>query len=128
MSYILILGTVLLGLLSLHKDWPNYKYPWVRKAVGVVLLCVGTISVIKQYRDSRAAQNRDRQATSGINALKSEVAGLQGQVRASSEAQTQNTKTFLESLSRLSDKVRDLQTQVTTEGLRKQLASVQHDL
>jgi hypothetical protein len=77
---------------------------------------------------ARAAELSKTNATNAINALKTEVAGLHGQVKAADDAQTQNTKVFIESLNRLSDKVRDLQTQVTTEDLRKQLASVQDDL
>lgn len=53
---------------------------------------------------------------------------MQGEVKAANEAQTQNTKVFLETLNRLSDKVRELQTKAETEDLRKQLASVQNDL
>ena len=128
MSYILILGTVLLGLFSLHKDWHNYKHPWVRKAVPLVLVIVGALSMMKSCRDSRDAQATKTKAANDINILKTEVAGLQGQVKAANEAQTQNTKVFLETLNRLSDKVRDLQTKVESEDLRKQLASVQSDL
>ena len=128
MPYLLILGTVLLGLFSLHKDWHNYKHPWVRKAVGAVLLLVGTFSIVKQFRDSRETEITRTKAANDINTLKTELAGLQGQAKAANEAQTQNTKVFLETLNRLSDKMRDLQTQVKTEELRKQLASVQKDL
>jgi len=128
MSYILILGTILLGLFSLHKDWHNYKHPRVRKAVALVLIIVGAISFIKTYRDNRNAQITNTKATAAINTLQSEVAGLQGQVKAANDAQTRNTTLFLENFNRLSDKVRDLQTKAETEGLRKQLASVQSDL
>jgi uncharacterized alpha-E superfamily protein len=128
MSYILILCTVALALFSLYKDWNNYKHPRARKAVGVILLMVGTLSIIKQSRDSRDAQMTRTKATADINTLKSEVAGLQGEVKAANAAQTQNTKVFLETLNRLSDKVRELQTKAETEDLRKQLASVQNDL
>jgi hypothetical protein len=127
MSYLLILGTVLLGLLSLHKDWHNYK-PWVRRAVAAVLLVVGAFSLIKNYRDNQQAQIARTKAANDINTLKTELAELHGQAKAANDAQTQNTKVFLETLNRLSDKVRDLQTQVKTEDLRKQLASVQSDL
>jgi hypothetical protein len=98
MSYILILGTVLLGLFSLHKDWQNYKHPWLRKAVGGILLIVGAVSVIKQYRDNQDAQIMRIKAANDINTLKTELAGLQGQAKAANEAQTQNTKVFLEAL------------------------------
>jgi hypothetical protein len=128
MSYLLILGTVLLGLFSLYKDWGNYKRPWVRRGVCAVLLIVGAFSVIKHYRDNRAAQIRETNATNNIHTLTSEVSGLKGQVQAANEAQTQNTKVFLSNLNRLSDKVGVLQTQVETEELRKQLAGVQGDL
>jgi hypothetical protein len=128
MSYVLILGTVLLGLFSLYKDWRNYKHTWVRRGVGAVLLFVGAFSVVKQYRDNRAAQIRETTATKNVHTLTSEGSGLKGKVNAANEAQTQNTKVFLENLNRLSDKVGALQTQVETDELRKQLAGVQSDL
>ena len=127
MSYFLILGTVLLGLFSLHKDWNNY-HPWVRKAVTLLLLVVGALSAIKNYQDNHDAQIARTTAANDINTLKTELAGLQGQAKSANDAQTQNTKVFLDSLNRLSDKLRELQTQVKTEELRKQLASVQSDL
>lgn len=128
MSYVLIIGTVLLGLFSLHKDWHNYKHPWVRKAVPLVLVIVGVLSIIKSYRDSRDAQSAKAKAIAAVNTLQAEIAGLHSQVKAANDAQTQNTKVFLETLNRLSDKVRDLQTKVENEDLRKQLAGVQSDL
>jgi hypothetical protein len=127
MSYFLILGTVLLGLFSLHKDWNNY-HPWVRKAVTLLLLVVGALSAIKNYQDNHDAQIARTTAANDINTLKTELAGLQGQAKSANDAQTQNTKVFLDSFNRLSDKLRELQTQVKTEELRKQLASVQEDL
>src|ERR1017187_2054075 len=128
MPSLLILGTVLLGLFSLHKDWHNYKHPWVRKAVGAVLLLVGTFSIVKQFRDCRETEITRTKVANDINTLKTEVAGLLGQVQAANDAQGQNTKVFLETLNRLSDNVRELQTRVETQDLRKQLASVQSDL
>lgn len=129
MSYILILGPVLLGLFSLvFKDWHNYKRPGVRGAVAVVLLIVGAFSIIKSYRDNQDAQATKVRAAAAINTLQTEVAGLQGQVKAATEAQKQNTTVFVENFNRLSDKLQALQTKITTEDLRKQLASVQSDL
>jgi hypothetical protein len=121
MSYILIVGTVLLGLFSLYKDWQNYKHPWIRRAVAVVLVIMGAGSTIKQFRDNSAAQNRENNATASINALKSEVAALHG-------AQAENTKAFLQTLNGLSERVREMQTEVKTDQLQKKLANVQADL
>lgn len=70
MQYLLILCTVALALFSLYKDWNNYKHPRARKAVGVILLIVGTLSIIKQSRDSRDAQVTRTKATADINTLK----------------------------------------------------------
>lgn len=128
MSYLLILGTVLLALFSWHKDRTNYKHPWVRKAVFILILLVGAASLLKTSFDSRDAQLTRTTAADNINTLKTEVAGLLGQVQAANDAQTQNTKVFLETLNRLSEKVREMQTQITTDDLRKQLAGVQNDL
>lgn len=128
MSYILLLCTVLLALFSLHKDWTNYKHPWVQKAVFVLILIVGAAQGVKLSLDNRAAQIAKANAENDINTLKSEVAGLQGQVKSANEAQTQNTKDFLENFNRLHVRIGELQTKVTTEELRKQLASVQNDL
>jgi len=128
MSYVLILGAVLLGLFSLYKDWQNYRHPWLRRAVAVVLLMVGALSGIKQFRDFKVAQLREEQAASNITRLQGQVVGLNGQVKAANEAQSANTKLFLQNLNGLSDKLRALETQIKTEDLRKQLASVQGDL
>jgi hypothetical protein len=92
MSYILLLCTVLLALFSLHKDWTNYKHPWVQNAVFVIILIVGAAQGVKLYLDNRDAHIAKTKAETDINTLKSEVAGLQGQVKAANEAQTQNTK------------------------------------
>ena len=128
MSYVLIFGTVLLGLFSLYKDWQNYKHPWLRRAVAAVLLIVGALSGIKQFWDSRAVQLSQEQAANNIIRLQGQIAGLNGLVKAADEAQTANTKLFLQNLNGLSDKLRGLETQIKTDDLRKQLSSVQSDL
>jgi hypothetical protein len=124
MSYILILITLLLALASPLKD----KHSWVGKVVIVLILVSGAAQCVKQYLDSRDAQIAKTKDQNDINTLKSEVAGLQGQVKAANAAQTQNTTVFLDNFNRLHGKVGELQTKVTTEELRKQLASVQSDL
>jgi hypothetical protein len=127
MTYILIIGMFLLSLFSLNKDWHTYK-PWKRVIVFVVLLLVGAINIYKSHQDTKDAQIAKTKAQNDATALRTEIAGLQGQVKAANDAQTQNTKVFLDNLNRLSLKVGDLQTEVTTEDLRKQLKGVQNDL
>src|ERR1035441_9891909 len=127
MTYILIIGMFLLSLFSLNKDWHTYK-PWKRVIVFVVLLLVGAINIYKSHQDTKDAQIAKTKAENDAVALKTEIAGLQGQVKAFNEAQTQNTTVFLQQFTRLSDKLGTLQTQITTEDLRKQLRGVQNDL
>lgn len=121
-TYILNLVQVLLSLLALlYKDWHNYKHPRARYAVIAGVVIVFLFSCYKTYQDSQDVQQSKAKSEKAAEILGS-------QVRAANEAQTQNTKVFLDTLAGLSDRVRGLQAKVGTEDLRKPLASVQNDL
>ena len=58
MSYLLVFCTVSLGLISLYKDWHNYKHPRIRQVVALLIIVAGTFSIIKQAGDaSRLRKN-----------------------------------------------------------------------
>ena len=70
-----------------------------------------------------------RLATAAAAALsQANIDGLKGQVAAAQQAQTDNTKQFLGSLQKLTDKVSALQTKAATEELQKQLTTVKAEL
>ena len=118
--YLLALGAAALGVLSLSKDWHNYN-PRLRKAAAVVLCLVATLTLIRQYKDDKdRIIQKEKQAEVGKR--------LEGQVVAANDAQKANTALFLDSFSRLSQKVSDLQTQAATGELQKKLANVQREL
>jgi len=120
---LLAIGTIVLGLLALLKEWEEYKNPRLRIAVGCVLVIVGLLTVVSLYLDSK----EKREAASNINRLEGQVKGLEGEVKAANTAQKENTQLFLDSFKTLSERVSELQTQVKTEALQKKLATVEED-
>jgi len=119
--YLLALGTTALGGFGIFKDWHNYKHPRVQKSVAAVFCLVGVLTLIRQYRDD---MNKSAEKQRQTEAAKY----LQGQVEAANAAQKANTKLFLESFGKLSQKVNDLQAQVKTDDLQKKLTNVQAEL
>lgn len=109
--YFLAAGTILLGLITIIKEWNEYKErPWLRRLAIVVLMIVGALTFVSLHIDSQDKHNARAEAT------------------AASEAQSKNTKMFLDSLHTMSTEVSDLKTQIKTEDLQKKLESVQADL
>jgi hypothetical protein len=69
-----------------------------------------------------------RETAGTISRLEGQVKGLEGEVKAAHNAQTDNTQLFLESFKKLSAEVSNLQTQVKTEALQKKLATMEAEL
>ena len=122
--YLLPVVTLVLGLLTLLKEWEEYKNPRLRMAVGSVLIIVGLLTIMSLYLDFE----EKRETAGTISRLEGQVKGLEGEVRAAHNAQTDNTQLFLESFKKLSAEVSNLQTQVKTEALQKKLATVESEL
>ncbi len=115
--YLSIVATIVLGFLTLRKEWGEYKNQWLRIAVGCVLIALGVLSGVSLYLDSEEKKE-----------ARENIKGLEGKVTAANDAQRENTKLFLDSLSKLSAEVSKLQTEVKTETLQKKLATVEAEL
>jgi hypothetical protein len=122
--YLLPVVTLVLGLLTLFKEWEEYKNPRLRIAVGGVLIIVGLLTIMSLYLDFE----EKRETAGTISRLEGQVKGLEGEVKAAHNAQKDNTQQFLESFKKLSAEVSNLQTQVKTEALQKKLATVESEL
>src|ERR1700680_1481260 len=93
--YILAGGTILLGFFTILKEWDEYKErPWLRRLAIVVLMVVGALTFVSLHIDSQEKKK------------------AQGEAAAASEAQSKNTKMFLDSLHTMSTEVSDLKTQI----------------
>jgi hypothetical protein len=122
--YFLPVVTLILGLLTLLKEWEEYKNPRLRIAVGCVLIIVGLLTIVSLYLESE----EKRQAAETISRLEGQVKGLEGEVKAANTAQKENTQLFVDSFKKLSDEVSNLRTQVKTEPLQKKLETVEAEL
>jgi hypothetical protein len=119
--YLLILVAGAFTAVQLLKDWHAYKHGTLRTAAVVLLLVFAVLNLVGRYLDEGAKQaDKQRQAEA--------TSRLEGRVTAANEAQKANTKLFLDSFNRLSQRVGDLQAQVKTEDLQRKLASVQKEL
>lgn len=119
--YLLILVAAALTVVQVLKDWHNYKHPTLRTAAVVLVFIFAVLNLVGRYLDDRSKHTEQQKQTEATKQL-------EGQVSAANEAQRANTKLFLDSFTNLSQKVSDLQTQVTTVELEKKLANVQTEL
>jgi len=119
--YLLILVAGALTFLPLLKEWHNDKHPTLRTAAVVLVLVFAVLNLVGRYMDDRVRRTDKQKEAEATNRL-------EGQVTAANEAQRANTKLFLDSFNRLSQRVSDLQTQVKTDELQKKLANVQKEL
>jgi hypothetical protein len=112
---LIALGTII------FKDWSNYKPKGVRWVLIAIVLLAAAGGVYYQ-----SIQRAEKIATTALN--QANIDSLKGQISSAQQAQTNNTKEFLGSLGKLSDKVADLQTKAATEELKKKMAIVQTEL
>jgi hypothetical protein len=122
--YILAGATVFLGVFQLIKEWDEYeklKFPWLRKAVLVALVLIGALTFVSLYLDNKAKAEEKNKSDGDIRELKAKV-------QAANDAQSDNTKLFVDSFGAMSKEVSNLKAEVKTEELQKKLASVQADL
>jgi hypothetical protein len=115
--YLVIVGTIVLGLFTLLKEWEDYKNPRLRTAVGCGLIILGILTIVNLYLEFE-----EKQKASGA------IKRLEGQVQATNDAQKENTEQFLKSFDKLSAELSKLQTQAATEELQKELAKVKGEL
>src|SRR5258705_10962330 len=88
---------------------------------AAVLVVIAVVSLISLQHDNTEKAEVTKKAEADMKAL-------QGKVDAANQAQESDTKLFVDSLSKMSDQVGDLKTEVKTEALQKKLAGVQADL
>jgi hypothetical protein len=119
--YVLAFGAIALGAFEITKDWKEYESKWLRMAVALVFVIVAVVSVVSLYHDNQDKMKAEQRAETNATTL-------QAKVDAANQAQTANTKLFVDSLKKMSGEVSDLKTEVKTEALQKKLASVQADL
>jgi hypothetical protein len=119
--YVLAAGAIALGAFEIIKDWKDYEGKWLRMSVAGVFIVVAVVSIASLHHDNTEKANAAKKADADMRAL-------QGKVDTANQAQTNNTKLFLDSLHVMSDEVSQLKTEVKTEALQKKLASVQAEL
>ena len=115
--YLLAAGTVTLGLFTLWKEWDEYKNARLRMAAVCVLILVGGLTFVSLYRDNKEKQEAEKNTKD-----------LEGQVKAANDAQTNNTKLFVQSFQDLSNQLTDLKTQAKTAALQKKISDLQTEL
>jgi hypothetical protein len=119
--YILAGGTILLGAFEIVKDWKEYKTSWLRMAVSVVFIVVAALSIAALRHDNQLKRTAELKADSDMKALQSKA-------DAAGQAQADNTKMYVESFTKMSGQISDLNAEVKTEALQKKLAAVQAEL
>src|SRR5260370_14289159 len=112
-NYILPISAAFLALLQLAKDWGAHKTSWRRVTVLVLIVAIGLGGAINSYYTDRksAVQHLSDQ---------NQIAGLQRAVETANKNEQENTKEIVNAFGKLSQKVSDLQTQMSTAGLRKE--------
>lgn len=126
LPYIIIPLLLLLALII--KDWDAYKKPWVRFLVLSLIILSGAIGIINQRFSDIRAEKKEQKAEKQHQADQIEITGLKEAVIASTRDQENNTTHFLEEFGKLSQKMSDLQTQVKTAELKKEVAELQAEL
>jgi hypothetical protein len=119
--YILAAGAILLGAFEIVKDWKEYKTSWLRMSVSLVFIAVAALSIVSLRHDSQE-KKEDKNKAEG------EMKALQAKADTANQAQTENTKMYVESFTKMSGQISDLKTEVKTEALQKKLDAVQAEL
>ena len=108
LNYLLPITTAFLALLYLLKDWDAHRKSWRRVAVLCVIIAIGIGGTVNNYYAEKRYQLDQEK-----------IAGLQKAVETANKNQEDNTKQFVDAFGKLSQKVADLQTEVSTAGLQK---------
>ena len=108
LNYLLPITTAFLAFLYLLKDWDAHKKSWRRVAVLCLIIAIGIGGAVNNYY-AEERYRRDQE----------KIAGLQKAVETANKSQEDNTKQFVDAFGKSSQKVADLQTEVSTAGLQK---------
>ena len=136
LNYLLNLATIGLAAFTLAKDWKAHQSHWRRGTIIALIIVLGGASLVNTHlsneeNDSSSSNGRKTTGESRATQRKLDeatIAGLKTAVDTANTAQANNTKQFLKAFDGFSQKVTDLQSQVKTEGLQKQVAQLQTDL
>ncbi len=127
LSYILLVGTILLGIEEfLRKRDDEFKDKRRMKGVFAGLILMGVLNLASLYHDNDEKERKEKKAEKDNAALQRNVAILQGKVDIATQAQNtaiqaqkDNTAQYLTKFGQLSDKVNELKTEVTTAELQR---------
>jgi hypothetical protein len=100
----------ILAFLYLAKDWKDHKTSWRRITVGLLILLSGVLGIINNYY------------------MDKKTASFQAAVETANQNQADNTSRFIALFDTFSKKLSDLQTQVKTEGLQKEISQLQGEI
>lgn len=129
LNYLLYIITVLLGVISLIiKDWGAYRKSSIRFVVLFLIVMSGLGGAVIQYFSDIRAEKKEQKAQEQYQEDQKKMAGLKESVETADKNQQENTKQFVDAFSRLSQKMSDLQTQVKTAELKKEVAELQAEL
>lgn len=135
LNYILNLATIALAAFTFAKDWKAHQSHWRRGTIIALIVVLGGASLVNTHlsnkktieQQQRAEEDR-RTAATQRKLDEATIVGFKTAVETANTAQDNNTKQFLKAFDGFSQKVTDLQSQVKTEGLQKQVAQLQTDL
>jgi hypothetical protein len=115
--YLLAAGTLLLGIFELAKDKEDYSKRRLGTPVAVIFIIVALLQFVSLYQDRREKADAEKN-----------IGDLAGQVEAANQAQSDNTKMYVDSFSKMSSKLGELQTEVKTDVLQKKIGTLQSEL
>ena len=135
LNYILNLATIALAAFTLAKDWKAHQSHWRRGTIIALIIVLGGASLVNTHLSNKRTIEQQQRAEDDRRIAATQrklddatIAGLKSAVDTANTAQANNTKQFLKAFDGFSQKVTDLQSQVKTEGLQKQVAQLQTDL
>lgn len=115
--YLLAAGTLLLGIFELAKDKEDYTKRRLGTPVAVIFIIVALLQFVSLHQDRREKSDAEKN-----------ISDLAGQVKAANQAQSDNTKMYVDSFSKMSSKLGELQTEVKTDALQKKIGTLQSEL
>lgn len=120
-SYLLQVVTALIAVFQLAKDWKAHSTHSRRIAVLFLVFAFLGVSAYNTHSSAVKSDAERNRAESQRQMDLTEIGKLQTAVETATKAQAENTQRF-------SQKIADLQTDIRTEGLKKQAAALQREL
>lgn len=79
-NYLLPLGTALVALLQLAKDWKAHAHPWRRGSLLILIIVLAIGTVINNHRSAKRAADEHTKDQQRIIDLQTSVTAMQGQI------------------------------------------------